>query len=154
MQVPAVGRFPWIALVLAVTFSLYAVVRKRAPLGSLPGLVVETSLLAPFALAWLVLSHQTAADAFGGSWTRAVLVIGTGLATALPLLLFGHATRTIRLTTLGILQFLGPTIQFFIGWKLYGEPMSGGRLLSFGLIWLAVGIYAADTLGKKPRPEI
>jgi chloramphenicol-sensitive protein RarD len=68
------------------------------------------------------------------------------LATALPLLFFGHATRTLRLTTLGILQFIGPTIQFFIGWRLYGEPMTGARLLSFGLIWLAVGIYAADAL--------
>lgn len=154
MQVPAVGHFPWIALVLAVTFSLYAVVRKRAPLGSLPGLAAETSLLAPLALGWLVFSHASPAEAFGGSWARAGLVIGTGLATALPLLLFGYAARIIRLTTLGILQFLGPTIQFFIGWKLYGEPMSGGRLLSFGLIWLAVGIYAVDTLGKKDsRPE-
>jgi chloramphenicol-sensitive protein RarD len=68
------------------------------------------------------------------------------LATALPLLFFGHAARTLRLTTLGILQFIGPTIQFFIGWRLYGEPMTGARLLSFGLIWLAVGIYAADAL--------
>lgn len=151
LQLPLVGRFPWLALVLALSFSLYAVVRKQAPLGSLPGLAAETSLLAPFALAWLLFSHASAADAFGGSWTHAALVIATGLATALPLLFFGHAARTIRLTTLGILQFLGPTIQFFIGWKLYGEPMSGGRLLSFGLIWLAVGIYAADSLGKKDR---
>jgi len=75
--------------------------------------------------------------------------VGTGLATALPLLCFGYAARTIRLTTLGILQFLGPTIQFFIGWKLYGEPMTGARLLSFGLIWLAVGIYAVDAVKSR-----
>jgi chloramphenicol-sensitive protein RarD len=153
LQVPAVGHFPWVALTLAVTFSLYAVVRKQAPLGSLVGLAAETSLLAPIALVWLILANSSPAAAFGGSWSHAGLVVGTGLATALPLLFFGHATRTLRLTTLGILQFLGPTIQFLIGWQLYGEPMTAARLLSFGLIWLAVGIYAADAKWSK-RPAI
>lgn len=154
LQVPAVGHFPWIALTLAVTFSLYAVVRKRAPLESLAGLTVETSLLAPIALVWLLLHHNNLNEAFGGNPRFVGWIAMTGLATALPLLLFGHATRTIRLTTLGVLQFLGPTIQFFIGWKLYNEPMTAARLLSFGLIWLAIAIYAADALGKRsPRPE-
>jgi chloramphenicol-sensitive protein RarD len=144
LQVPAMGHFPWVALTLAATFSLYAVVRKQAPLGSLVGLAAETSLLAPVALVWLILSNRDVAGAFGGSWGHATLVVATGLATALPLLFFGHAARNIRLTTLGVLQFLGPTIQFLIGWQLYGEPMTGARLLSFGLIWLAVAIYAAD----------
>lgn len=144
LQMPAVGHFPWIALVLALTFSLYGVVRKRAPLDSLPGLTAETVLLAPVALGWLLLHSASPAEAFGGSSHHALLIVGTGLATAAPLLCFGHAARSISLTTLGILQFLGPTLQFVIGWKLYGEPMSGVRLLSFGLIWLAVAIYAAD----------
>lgn len=148
VQVPAVGHFPWIALVLATTFSLYAVVRKMAPLGSLVGLAAETSLLAPFALVWLILSHPTPAAAFGGTWQHTSLVIGTGLATALPLLFFGYAARTIRLTTLGILQFLGPTLQFFIGWKLYDEPMTGTRLISFALIWLAVGVFVSQLKSK------
>jgi chloramphenicol-sensitive protein RarD len=145
MQVPAVGRFPWVAITLALTFSLYAVVKKRAPLGARLGLTAETGMLAPIALVWLVVSSPTPAAAFGGSWPHAVLVVGSGLATTMPLIFFGHAVRTIRLTTLGILQFLGPTLQFFIGWKLYGEPMTGPRLLSFALIWLAVAIYAADS---------
>lgn len=144
IQVLGAGHFPWIAIVLAVTFSLYAVVRKRAPLGSLDGLAVETILLAPIGLIWLAIGHRSVADAFGGTWHHAALIIGTGFATAVPLLCFGYAARTIRLTTLGILQFLGPTIQFFIGWKMYGEPMTTTRLLSFALIWLAVGIYAID----------
>ncbi|MEO8616597.1 MAG: EamA family transporter RarD [Luteolibacter sp.] len=155
MQIPAVGHFPWVALTLAVSFSLYAVVRKRAPLGSLIGLTAETSLLAPFALGWLIWSSRSPQEAFGGTWPHAALIAGTGLATALPLLFFGYAARTIRLTTLGILQFLGPTLQFFIGWKLYGEPMTTMRLLSFALIWLAIGIYAADALrGKNLKLEI
>ena len=146
LQIPAVGHFPWVALTLALTFSLYAVVRKRAPLGALAGLTAEASLLAPFALAWLIYSSATPAAAFGSSPGQVLLVIGTGLATALPLLCFGHATRTLRLTTLGILQFLGPTLQFLIGWKFYGEPMTTTRLLSFSLIWLAVALYAISTL--------
>jgi chloramphenicol-sensitive protein RarD len=150
IQIPAVGHFPWVALTLAVTFSIYAVVRKRAPLGSLVGLTAETTLLAPFALVWLVLSSPGPQTAFGGSWPHAFLIVGTGLATALPLLFFGHAARTLRLTTLGILQFIGPTIQFFIGWKLYGEPMTGPRLLSFALIWVAIGIYAAGASRQRP----
>ncbi len=149
LQIPAVGHFPWVGLTLAVTFSLYAVVRKRAPLGSLTGLAAETSLLAPLALLWLVIANNSPTAAFGGSGFHAILVVGTGLATALPLLCFGYAARTIRLTTLGILQFIGPTIQFFIGWKLYDEPMTGARLLSFGLIWLAVAIYAADAVKSR-----
>ena len=146
LQIPAVGHFPWVALTLALTFSLYAVVRKRAPLGALAGLTAEASLLAPFAMGWLLFSSATPAAAFGDHPRQILLVIGTGLATALPLLCFGHATRTLRLTTLGILQFLGPTLQFLIGWKFYGEPMTTMRLLSFSLIWLAVGLYAVSTL--------
>jgi len=150
LQVPAVGHFPWIALVLALTFSLYTVVRKRAPLESLPGLAAETTLLAPIALGWLLFTSASPAAAFGGSPGSALLVIGTGLATALPLLFFGYAARTIQLTTLGILQFLGPTLQFIIGWKLYGEPMTAARLASFALIWLAIAVYAIDATRRKP----
>jgi chloramphenicol-sensitive protein RarD len=152
VQVPAVGHFPWIALVLAVTFSLYAVVRKHAPAPALIGLTAETVLLAPLALVWLTLAHVGVAEAFGGSWARAALVAGTGLATAAPLLLFGHAARNIRLTTLGILQYLGPTIQFVIGWRLYDEPLTPARMLSFGMIWLAIAIYSADALRQARKP--
>ena len=143
-QIPAVGRFPWVALTLALTFALYAVVKKRAPLGARLGLTAETCLLAPVALAWLVMSSPSPTAAFGGSWSHAALVVGTGLATTLPLILFGHAVRAISLTTLGVLQFLGPTLQFLIGWQYFGEPMTSVRLCSFALIWLAVAIYAVD----------
>lgn len=143
-QIPAVSGFPWISVALAVTFALYAVVRKKAPLGALSGLVVETVLLSPVALVWLIGHSASLPAAFGGTPERALWVILTGAATATPLLFFGYAARTIRLTTLGILQFLGPTLQFLIGWKLYGEPMSALRLVSFAFIWLAIGVYAWD----------
>ncbi|WAC21618.1 EamA family transporter RarD [Luteolibacter sp. SL250] len=152
LQVQAIGRFPWIAVTLAVTFSLYAVIRKRTPLGSLAGLTAETVLLAPLALGWLVLHSTTPADAFGTSPSQFLLVAATGVATAAPLLCFGYAARKISLTTLGILQFIGPTIQFLIGWLLYQEEMSTLRLVSFGLIWAAVSIYAWDSMrGRKTR---
>jgi chloramphenicol-sensitive protein RarD len=156
LQVPAVGHFPWIALLLAVTFSLYAVVKKRAPLESRTGLTVETLLLSPVALLWLGFHPTESLQALTGHPLHAALVIGTGIATTLPLLCFGHAARNIRLSTLGIMQFLGPTLQFLIGWKLYGEPMTTIRLLSFALIWLAIGLYASQSLlakTNKPEPE-
>lgn len=153
LQIPALGTIPWVALALAVTFSLYAVVKKRAPLGSRLGLTAETSLLAPIALVWLMIHADSPAAAFGETWSHAALVAGAGLATTLPLIFFGHAARSIRLTTLGIVQFLGPTLQFFIGWKIYGEPMTGTRLLSFALIWLAIAIYAADA-AHRAKSEI
>ena len=146
LQVQAIGRFPWIAVTLAVTFSLYAVIRKRAPLGSLAGLTAETILLAPLALGWLILHSRTPTDAFGTSPSQFLLVAATGVATAAPLLCFGYAARKISLTTLGILQFIGPTIQFLIGWLLYHEEMGSLRLVSFSLIWAAVFIYAWDVM--------
>jgi len=151
VQIPGVGHFPWVAVTLAVTFSLYGVVRKRSQLGALDGLMVETGVLVPLALGWLLWTNSGVAEAFGGSWQHGLLVAGTGIVTAIPLLLFAFASRNIRLSTLGMLQFIGPTCQFFIGWKIYGEPMTSVRLLSFGLIWLAVGLYAADALRLNVR---
>ena len=144
LQVPAVEGFPWVALVLAVTFSLYGVVRKRAAAGALTGLTMETTLLAPVALILLAVLVAGPVEAFGGSWANLWLVAAAGAATVAPLLCFGHAARTIRLSTLGILQFIGPTLQFLIGWRLYGEPMGAMRLASFGLIWAAVVLYALN----------
>ena len=153
LQMPGVGHFPWVALALGSSFSLYGVVRKRSPLGALDGLAVETTVLAPFALAWLFMAHSSVPQAFGESWPHALLIAGTGLVTAVPLLLFAFASRNIRLSTLGMLQFIGPTMQFFIGWKIYGEPMSTVRLLSFGLIWLAIALYGWDSLRRRPLPK-
>ena len=153
LQMPGVGHFPWVALALGSSFSLYGVVRKRSPLGALDGLAVETTLLAPFALAWLFMAHSSVPQAFGESWPHALLIAGTGLVTAVPLLLFAFASRNIRLSTLGMLQFIGPTMQFFIGWKIYGEPMTTVRLLSFGLIWLAIALYGWDSLRRRPLPK-
>ena len=150
-QFPAVKGVPWVALVLAITFALYAVVRKKAPLGALAGLGGETALIAPLALGWLIWQGSHGVAIFGPDTSSAVFIACTGIATATPLLCFGHATRTISLTTLGILQFIGPTIQFLIGWRVYHEPMNALKFASFGLIWVAVAIYAADALRRNKR---
>jgi chloramphenicol-sensitive protein RarD len=134
--------FPWIAITLALSFSLYAVVRKKSPLTSLPGLSLETLLLAPVALCWLVTTSPTLGATLRAADAQTILLICTGFATAIPLLLFGYAARTISLTTLGILQFLGPTLQFLIGWMMYREQMTIERTISFLLIWCAIGLYA------------
>ena len=152
LQMPGVGHFPWVAVALGSSFSLYGVVRKRSSLGALDGLAVETTVLAPVAIAWLLMSHSSVTDAFGNSWPHALLIAGTGLVTAAPLLLFAFASRNIRLSTLGMLQFIGPTMQFFIGWKIYGEPMTSVRLLSFGLIWAAIALYGWDSLRRRSVP--
>jgi chloramphenicol-sensitive protein RarD len=151
LQMPGVGHFPWVAVALGISFSLYGVVRKRSSLGALDGLTVETALLAPFAIAWLLMSHAGVPEAFGGSWIRSLLIAGTGIVTAIPLLLFAFASRNIRLSTLGMLQFIGPTMQFFIGWKIYGEPMTTVRLLSFGLIWVAIALYGWDSFRRRGK---
>ena len=150
-QFQAVNGVPWVALVLALTFALYAVVRKKAPLDALPGLAAETALLVPIALGWLLWQGAQGVALFGDNTATALLVLCTGVATATPLLCFGHAARTISLTTLGILQFIGPSLQFLIGWRLYGEEMNPMRMISFALIWAAVAIYAGEALVRSKR---
>ncbi len=144
LQIPAAGAFPWVAVTLATTFSLYAVVKKSSPLESRLGLTLETGLLAPVALGWLLLQSSSPRDAFGGTLPHALLLAASGIVTTLPLVFFGHAARNISLTTLGILQFLGPTLQLLIGREFYDEPMTPSRLLTFALIWTAIAIYAID----------
>lgn len=149
-QFPAMEGWPWVALALASSFSIYAVIRKRAPLGSLEGLTVETSLMVPLAAIWLLLQRQGRLPSEDPA-TSILLLLGTGAATVLPLVLFGHAARKISLTALGILQFIGPSLQFLIGWIFYQEPMPPLRFLSFGLIWIAISMYAADSIKRSKR---
>jgi chloramphenicol-sensitive protein RarD len=142
----AAGSLPWVGLVLAASFGIYGLMRKTAPLGALEGLALETLLLAPFAaslLAWRA-SHGDGAFV-GDAWLLALLV-ASGPLTALPLLLFAAGARRIPLTTLGVLQYIGPTIQFALGVWLFHEPFGGSRLAGFALIWLALVIYTAEGL--------
>ena len=145
LQFPAVEGVPWVAFGLACTFAAYGMIRKLSPLGSFSGLTMETSILLPVALIYLAMQQNQGTAAFGSDVFTSTLLVLTGVATAVPLLCFAHGARSISLTLLGILQFIGPTGQFLIGWLIYDEPMPPLRLASFALIWLAVILYVFST---------
>lgn len=146
------GRPPWIALGLASTWGGYSLMRKKTPLGAVTGLAVETLLLAPFAVAFLLWQDHIGAGALGRVDGRTlVLLLSSGVITAIPLILFAYGARRIRLTTLGLLQYLAPTVQFAVALLVYHEPFSRDRLLSFGLIWAGLALYTADNLVTQKR---
>jgi chloramphenicol-sensitive protein RarD len=141
------GQFPWIALVLACTFGTYGLLRKTAALGPLEGLTLETGVLLPPALAFLAWSLGSGRTQFPtGSGVIDLMLVGIGPITAVPLLLFAAGARRIRLSTLGLLQYIGPSIQFGLGVWLYREPFTGPRVIGFALIWTALLIYSAESL--------
>jgi chloramphenicol-sensitive protein RarD len=141
----AAGRLPWIGLVLGLTFGAYGLLRKVAVLGALEGLTFETMILAPFAVAAMAWWWAGSTTSFPGPDIGTNLwLIGLGPATTLPLLLFAFAARRISLTTLGLMQYLGPSIQFLLGLFLFGEPLTPNRLIGFALIWTALAIYTTD----------
>ena len=139
------GAAPWIALTLAGSFGVYGFLRKTSSLNALEGLTLETLLLFVPALSVVLYQAFTGAGAFGaaGATTSALLVLA-GVVTAAPLLLFAAAARRITLTSLGILQYIAPTLQFLIGVAIFHEPLQPARLVGFALIWLALAIYAAE----------
>lgn len=148
----AIGRLPWIALTLAATFGAYGLLRKKSPLGPLVGLGLETLLLAPLALAFLAWRQQIGAGAIGHiSNTAYVLLLSAGIITAVPLVLFAFGARRIRFSTLGLLQYIAPTVQFAIGAWVYHEPFSRERAMAFVLIWIGLIVYTADNLWHQPR---
>jgi chloramphenicol-sensitive protein RarD len=152
LMIVQLGRPPWIALVLAATWGSYSLMRKQSPLGSIAGLTVETLLLAPAAIGFLLWQHYHGAGALGrvDGWTQ-VLVISAGPITAVPLLLFGFAARRIRLSTLGLLQYIAPSVQLILGIWVYHEPFTRARAVSFCFIWAALALYATDNLLSQRR---
>jgi chloramphenicol-sensitive protein RarD len=156
----AYGRLPWIALSLAFSFGFYGFVKKLAPLGSLYGLTLETGIVFPIALFYLVFVGFNGTGAFlhnGGLVD--ILLIGGGIVTTIPLLLFASAARQIPLTVVGILQYIAPTLQFLIGIFIYHEPFDRSRLIGFGLVWIALLIfwvesYLANRVLVQPIPEL
>lgn len=136
----ALGQL-WISLALCVSFATYGLLRKIAPVDAVAGLAVETGLLVPFAALWLALSLASGAPAFGQSDADIVLLAVSGLVTATLLLLFTAAARRLRYSSLGMLQFLAPTLQFLIAVLLYGEPFTTAHAIAFAAIWTALALY-------------
>ena len=141
------GRFPWIACILGFTFGLYGLIRKVIAVGSLVGLTMETFLLTAPALGYLIyLERDGSAAFFKLSLQIDLLLIGTSVVTALPLLLFARSARRVKLTTLGFLQYIAPTCMFGMAVFIFLEPFRTEQLISFTLIWAALTVYSTDSV--------
>ena len=146
------GRPPWISIVLALSFGTYGLAKKKANVGAVQSLMVETLVLAPLALGYVLTLQATGAGEFGRHGLgHTALLVGAGVATALPLLCFGAAATRIPLSMVGMLQYLTPTLQFLIGVFLYGEPMTSARWVGFVLVWLALAVFTFATLRSRRR---
>ena len=154
------GRLPYIAFALAFSFGLYGLVKKLSPLGSLYGLTIETGILFIPAIVYLIFAETTSTAAFlHTGLTSDLLMIGAGLVTTIPLLMFASAARSIPLWVVGLLQYIAPTIQFIIGVFIYKEPFSHSQLIGFGIVWIALIIflvenYLASRTTFEPIPEM
>lgn len=151
VQAIGAGAVPWLALVLPVSFGFYGFLRKTMNVGPLVGLMIETALLFPAAL--VVASREVAIDYPAGKLDlrTSLLLLGSGIVTAVPLIWFAAAARRLKLSTLGFLQYLSPTGQFLLGAFVYHESFSRTRLASFILIWIALAIYSVDALRAYAR---
>jgi len=144
------GRLPWIALVLAVTFATYGLVKKTAPLGSIDGLALETGILFLPAAVVLVLAERAGTGAIAGaSWQTLLVLAGAGVVTTVPLLLFASAARRIPLVLIGILQYIAPTLQFLLGVFVFRETVTVHTLLGFAAVWAALALFAGEAVARK-----
>jgi len=147
------GRLPWIALFLALTFGFYGLLRKISPVGSVIGLTTETGLLSPLAFAYLMLASPPGSLNWRGSPPIIILLLGTGIVTATPLLWFTKGVRRVPLSTIGFLQYTSPSLQLFLGVVIFKEPFSSTHLISFILIWVALTIFTFSQAKMLSRTE-
>lgn len=154
------GSLPWISLALAMTFALYALVKKRigTSVDALTGLAVESAVVTPVALvhmSWLAWQGQSAWQAPGQGLGMAALLVVAGPVTAVPLLLFAGATRRVSLSVVGMSQYIAPILQFLLAWAVFHEDIPPARWAAMVLVWLAVAVFVADTVretARRPRP--
>ena len=143
--------FPWIAMALAVSFTIYGVIRKQVAVGGMPGLFIETLVLVPLAaiyLGWIVAGQTAVFGAVGRGMDFALILAGPF--TVVPLLLFALAARRLQLTTIGIMQFMAPTLQFLVG-LYYGEQLTTAHVICFSCIWVAISVFVWDAWRESRR---
>lgn len=146
------GALPWIALALAFSFGLYGLIKKLSPLSALPGLTLETAAMFVPAVGYLAILEAQGAGSFGHvGLLENVLMVLAGVVTAVPLLLFSSAARSIPLSTIGILQYIAPTIQFSLGVFVYGESFTTQRLIGFSIVWLALILFWAGGMYERRK---
>lgn len=149
------GHPPWIALTLACSFGLYGLIKKHVGVDGTQSLAIETAVLIVPALAYLAWLSGTGDGTFTTEGPgHAALIAAGGVATAVPLMLFGAAAIRIPLTTLGLIQYLAPIMQFLIGVLVYGEPMPISRLAGFALVWLALVVFTVDAVRSSRRTRL
>lgn len=144
-QVWQVGSLPWVSLALALTFGFYGLIRKQAPVKALPGLVVETWMLVPIAIAWLLFNpsaHSAQLEFWGTS--EAWWLVAAGPVTLIPLVCFNAAARHLPYTALGFLQYVAPTLVLLEAVLLFGEHLASSTLLAFAFIWAGLVVYSLD----------
>lgn len=139
------GEVPWIALVLAVSFGFYGLLRKQVAVDSLPGLLIETVMMLPFAIIYWMFYASDLSNMFNNTMSLNLLLIGAGIVTTAPLLCFTAAARRIRYSTLGFFQYIGPSIMFILAVFVYAEPLHEARLVTFGFVWLALLLFSFDS---------
>ena len=150
----AYGAFPWIAVTLALSFGLYGLVKKQAPLNALRGLTLETGIAFLPALAYLLFMESQGKGAFlHVAPLSNLLLVGAGLVTTVPLLMFSSATQRIPLSTIGILQYITPTMQFLLGVFVYNEAFPPAHLVGFGLVWVALIIFTLEGFRARRAPQ-
>ncbi|WP_428311249.1 EamA family transporter RarD [Hydrocarboniphaga sp.] len=150
-----VGRPPWVALSLAMSFGLYGFVRKKVVIDAVAGLAVETLMILPFALGWLAFEVSRGSSVFGHvGLPLDLLLVSSGLVTAIPLVLFAFGVRRVPLSTIGLLQYFAPSLQLLTALFVFKEPFSHVQMIGFSLIWIGLVIFAVDGLwrGRTPRP--
>jgi chloramphenicol-sensitive protein RarD len=148
------GHAPWLALTVAISFALYGLIRKMVSVEALPGLAIETILLVPFAAGYLIWCEVQGVATFGHSSSSvAVLLVLSGVVTSAPLFLFAYGARRIPLSTMGIIQFVGPSLQFACGVLVFHEPFDSTRAVGFVLIWIGLAIYALNGLIAAKRQD-
>ena len=146
------GRLPWLGLALAATFAVYGLLRKTSVLGPLEGLTLETLLIAPVVLPWLVWLTATGTGSLSTASPLLMFwLVLAGPLTAVPLMLFAAAARRLKLATVGLFQYLSPSLQLAIGVVIFGEPFDGQRLAGFVLIWTGLAVYTAHSLAMSRR---
>ncbi len=150
----AYGALPWIGLVLAFSFALYGLLKKTGALNATQGLMFESAVIFVPALVYLLYASGSGGGAFGrDGMALTLLLLLAGAVTAIPLLLFGAAARRIPLSTVGILQYIAPTLQFLLGVFVYKEPFPLERLIGFSVIWLALVVYTVEGLAVRRRKQ-
>lgn len=148
------GGVPWVSLGLAITFAAYGYLRKTLPIGAAQGFFLEVALMSPFALAYLIWIRSAGTSHFGpGATSDSLLLMLAGPITAVPLLLYAFGAKALRISTIGIMQYISPTIVALIAVFVFHEPFGVDRAIAFGLIWVALALYTWSLMSKRRRDK-